>query len=58
MQAASDILLGWLHTDEGLDGKPRDFYIRQLWDAKGSALVELMEPRCGQRRNSPLIAWS
>src|SRR4051794_38821040 len=22
----------------------RDFYIRQLWDAKGSALVELMEP--------------
>ena len=22
----------------------RDFYVRQLWDAKGSALVELMEP--------------
>jgi uncharacterized protein (DUF2252 family) len=44
MQAASDILLGWLHVDEGIDGQPRDFYIRQLWDAKGSAMVELMEP--------------
>jgi uncharacterized protein (DUF2252 family) len=44
MQAASDIFLGWIHTDEGLDGQPRDFYLRQLWDAKGSAIVELMEP--------------
>jgi predicted alpha/beta hydrolase len=35
-------LLGWL-TPIGLDGVERDFYIRQLWDAKGSALVELME---------------
>jgi uncharacterized protein (DUF2252 family) len=43
MQAESDILLGWLRT-EGLDGEIRDFYFRQLWDAKGSALVELMEP--------------
>jgi predicted alpha/beta hydrolase len=23
----------------------RDFYIRQLWDGKGSALVETMDPR-------------
>jgi uncharacterized protein (DUF2252 family) len=44
MQAASDIFLGWLHTDQGLDGQQRDFYVRQLWDAKGSAIVELMEP--------------
>jgi uncharacterized protein (DUF2252 family) len=56
MQAASDIFLGWIHTEEGLDGEPRDFYLRQLWDAKGSAIVELMEPNalmvygrlCGQ----------
>src|SRR5215472_6519274 len=27
-----------------LDGIERDFYIRQLWDAKGSAAIELMEP--------------
>jgi hypothetical protein len=44
VQAASDIMLGWL-TSVGIDGVKRDFYVRQLWDAKGSALVELMEPR-------------
>ena len=43
MQAASDIMLGWLKMT-GVDGVERDFYIRQLWDGKGSALVELMEP--------------
>jgi uncharacterized protein (DUF2252 family) len=43
MQAASDILLGWVRT-VGLDGVERDFYVRQLWDAKGSALVEELEP--------------
>jgi uncharacterized protein (DUF2252 family) len=42
-QAASDIMLGWLRTP-GVDGVERDFYVRQLWDAKGSALVELMAP--------------
>jgi Uncharacterized protein conserved in bacteria (DUF2252) len=43
-QAASDIMLGWIRApDPG--GMSRDFYIRQLWDAKGSALVELMNPR-------------
>ncbi|WP_084284307.1 DUF2252 domain-containing protein [Solirubrobacter soli] len=43
MQAASDIMLGWLRTP-GIDGVQRDFYIRQLWDGKGSAIVEAMEP--------------
>ena len=33
MQAASDITLGWLRT-VGLDGRQRDFYVRQLWDGK------------------------
>jgi uncharacterized protein (DUF2252 family) len=36
MQAASDIFLGWLRTT-ALDGEVRDFYVRQLWDWKGSA---------------------
>ena len=44
MQAASDIFLGWL-TGPGFDGKKRTFYVRQLWDAKGSAIVEEMSPR-------------
>jgi Uncharacterized protein conserved in bacteria (DUF2252) len=43
MQAASDIMLGWLRSP-GIDGVERDFYVRQLWDAKGSASVETMVP--------------
>ena len=43
MQAASDTMLGWLRAVD-LDGHDRDFYVRQLWDQKGSALVELMAP--------------
>ena len=55
MQAASDTMLGWIHVT-GVDGVERDFYLRQLWDSKGSALVDVMEPKtmeayaeiCGQ----------
>jgi uncharacterized protein (DUF2252 family) len=43
MQAAPDIMLGWERIVT-IDGEQRDFYIRQLWDAKGSADVELMDP--------------
>jgi uncharacterized protein (DUF2252 family) len=43
VQSASDIMLGWMRTT-GLDGAERDFYVRQLWDAKGSALVDVMNP--------------
>ena len=43
MQAASDIFLGWVRV-EGIDGQTRDFYVRQLWDSKGSANVDAMSP--------------
>jgi uncharacterized protein (DUF2252 family) len=43
VQASSDILLGWVKA-KGLDGESRDFYVRQLWDQKGSARVERMDP--------------
>ena len=43
-QAASDVFLGWLSAI-GPDSKKRDFYVRQLWDQKGSAMIELMSPR-------------
>jgi uncharacterized protein (DUF2252 family) len=43
MQAASDIMLGWLTVEEGIDGKNRHFYVRQLWDGKGSAVIESMD---------------
>lgn len=41
MQAASDILLGWLRA-RGFDGRTRDFYVRQLWDWKASADIGAM----------------
>jgi uncharacterized protein (DUF2252 family) len=44
MQAASDIFLGWVAA-EGLDGRRRSFYVRQLWDGKGSATIDSMAPR-------------
>jgi len=43
MQSASDLMLGWLQVQRP-DGPVRDFYVRQLWDAKGSAIVEAMTP--------------
>jgi uncharacterized protein (DUF2252 family) len=41
MQAASDIFLGW-YSGTGIDGRKRDFYVRQLWDQKMSADIETM----------------
>ncbi|CAM2895313.1 DUF2252 domain-containing protein [Prescottella defluvii] len=43
MQAASDIFLGW-QQGAGPDGVVRDFYVRQLRDGKGSAVIEAMTP--------------
>jgi Uncharacterized protein conserved in bacteria (DUF2252) len=36
MQASSDIFLGWVHVEKGIDGQERDFFGRQLKDWKGS----------------------
>ena len=52
-QAASDIMLGWIRLD-GLDGVKRDFYVRQLWDDKGSALIDQMNPPDAGRLRSRL----
>ncbi|WP_072806068.1 DUF2252 domain-containing protein [Rhodococcoides yunnanense] len=43
MQASSDIFLGWQRSHDP-DGSKRDFYLRQLRDGKGSAVIEVMEP--------------
>jgi len=43
-QAASDIMLGWIRVAEA-EGGSRDFYVRQLWDGKGSAVIEAMTPK-------------
>src|SRR5262245_56106170 len=44
MQAASDILLGWIRLKDA-DGNTHDFYVRQLWDQKGSLSTDSMTPR-------------
>lgn len=43
MQANSDIFLGWERVT-GLDGRLRDFYVRQLRDWKGTPRPETMPP--------------
>jgi hypothetical protein len=56
MQAASDIFLGWEKV-QGIDGKERDFYVRQLRDMKGSAVVERMDPP-GMTLYGQLCGWT
>jgi uncharacterized protein (DUF2252 family) len=43
MQVDGDIFLGWLRATWA-DDTPRDYYVRQLWDWKFGAEVELMSP--------------
>jgi hypothetical protein len=57
MQAASDIMLGWIRTTEWIDGVNRDFYVRQLWDGKGSAPVDVLDPD-GLGRYGELCGWA
>ena len=56
MQAAADIMLGWERI-EAIDGETKDFYIRQLWDAKGSAEIELMNP-AGLSAYGAICGWT
>jgi uncharacterized protein (DUF2252 family) len=57
MQAVSDIFLGWVRVDAGLDGMTRDFYGRQLRDWKGSAEIEQMVPE-GLATYGRLCGWT
>ena len=57
MQATSDIFLGWLRVDSGLDNQARDFYGRQLKDWKGSAEIEQMVPQ-GMATYGGLCGWT
>ena len=57
IQAASDIFLGWARAESWLDGKPHDFYIRQLWDWKFSLDIEAMRPN-GMQIYGELCAWT
>ena len=57
MQASSDIFLGWQRIEAGLDGRQRDFYVRQLRDWKLSLDIEDMIPR-GMRLYGALCGWT
>ena len=52
MQATPDILLGWTRGPAG-----RDFYLRQLWDMKGSVDITMMEPG-GLGLYGAICGWS
>ncbi|HEX5820967.1 MAG TPA: DUF2252 domain-containing protein [Solirubrobacterales bacterium] len=56
MQAASDVLLGWLPAI-GFDGGQRDFYVRQLWDGKRSVEVEALSPE-GLEIYGQMCGWT
>ncbi|HVV91373.1 MAG TPA: DUF2252 domain-containing protein, partial [Solirubrobacterales bacterium] len=56
MQAAGDIFLGWLQG-VGLDGVERHFYVRQLWDGKGSAEIEAQSP-AAMEGYAELCGWT
>jgi uncharacterized protein (DUF2252 family) len=57
MQASSDIFLGWLHAEASDEDVPRDFYVRQLRDWKGSAEIEQMTAK-GMSAYGRLCGWT
>src|SRR6059036_32819 len=52
MQAASDMFLGWMRADNGID-----FYFRQLQDMKGSVDLEMLRP-VGLMLYAELCGWA
>ena len=52
MQATSDIFLGWTRGPGG-----RDFYLRQLWDMKGSVDTTILQP-VGMAFYGAMCGWS
>jgi uncharacterized protein (DUF2252 family) len=57
MQATSDIFLGWVNVEAGIDGVARDFYGRQLKDWKGSVEIDQMIP-AGMTTYGRLCGWT
>ena len=57
MQAASDIFLGWQRTQVDPDGRPHDYYVRQLRDEKFSADITALTA-AGMRAYGELCGWT
>jgi uncharacterized protein (DUF2252 family) len=46
MQSSSDILLGWTPSvPQGFRKQPVDYYVRQLWNGKGSVDLSIIQPK-------------
>ena len=43
LQTAPDVFLGWSRYEDAAGG--HDYYVRQLWDGKGSVVVEELGPK-------------
>jgi uncharacterized protein (DUF2252 family) len=56
MQAASDSFLGWCPA-VGVDGRERDFYVRQLWDWKRSVDTEKLSEQ-GMEVYARMCGWT
>jgi uncharacterized protein (DUF2252 family) len=56
MQTSGDIFLG-THRLQGIDGQTRDFYVRQLRDWKGSAVIEEQLPS-GMAVYASICGWT
>ena len=57
MQASSDIFLGWLHVNAGMDGSRARLLRAPAKDWKGSAEIELMVPT-GMAAYGKLCGWT
>ncbi len=56
IQSTADILLGWTSVENPL-GEHRDYYVRQLWNGKGSIDLEGIGVE-GLRSTARLCAWA
>jgi uncharacterized protein (DUF2252 family) len=57
MQATTDIFIGWNRNPSELDGRQRDYYVRQLKDWKGSFDIEAAVP-AGAVAYGKACAWT
>ncbi|HIU24452.1 MAG TPA: DUF2252 domain-containing protein [Candidatus Coprovicinus avistercoris] len=56
VQSTSDFLLGWTST-AAVNGTARDYYVRQLWNGKGSIDLAALDPE-SLENTARLCAWS
>ncbi len=57
MQTASDSLLGWCRVRDVTKGTSKDYYVRQLWDGKGSIDLSLLNPS-GLSQLAQVCGWT